>query len=108
MDLGVMAPFNKFQYFLVMVDVFSWHLWAVALRRKSAPVVAKALEFIFDQIKSPITKIQADSGSEFIGNKKLFEKHRILFTTKHLRNKAAMAEHAVIINYNYKNLYLHQ
>lgn len=96
-DLGFMAPFNKFRYFLCLVDVFSWHIWAVALRKKSGPVVGKALEATFDSIKSPITKIQADSGTEFIGNKKLFEKRHIIFQTKHLRNKAAMAEHAIYL-----------
>lgn len=97
MDLGFMAPFNKFRYFLCLVDVFSWHIWAVALRKKSGPVVGKALTATFDSIKSPITKIQADSGTEFIGNKKLFEERHIIFQTKHLRNKAAMAEHAIYL-----------
>lgn len=97
MDLGFMAMFNGFRYFLCLVDVFSWHIWAVALKKKSGPVVGKALEAIFESIKSPITKIQADSGTEFIGNKTLFQKRNILFQTKHLKNKAAMAEHAIYL-----------
>lgn len=96
-DLGVMHPFNKFRYFLCLVDVFSWHIWCVAMRKKNGPTVAKAFEQLFDEIKSPITKLQADSGSEFIGNKALFIKHKILFKTKHLKNKAAMAEHAIYL-----------
>jgi len=96
-DLGFMPVFNLFRYFLCLVDVFSWHIWCVALRKKSGPVVGKALEKIFDEIKSPITKIQADSGTEFIGNKNVFVKHKILFKTKHLKNKAAMAEHAIYL-----------
>ena len=96
-DLGFMAMFNKFRYFLCLVDVFSWHIWAVALRKKSGPIVGRALEAIFNSIKSPITKIQADSGTEFIGNKALFQKRNILFQTKHLKNKAAMAEHAIYL-----------
>jgi hypothetical protein len=90
MDLGFMAPFNGFRYFFCLVDVFSWHIWCVALKKKSGPVVGRALEATFDSIKSPITKIQADSGTEFIGNRALFEKRKILFKTKHLKNKAAM------------------
>jgi hypothetical protein len=97
MDLGVMAPFNNFRYFLCLVDVFSWHIWCVAMRKKNGPTVGKALEKLFEEIKSPITKIQSDSGSEFIGNKAIFKKHKILFTTKHLKNKAAMAEHAIYL-----------
>jgi hypothetical protein len=97
MDLGFMASFNMFRYFLCLVDVFSWHIWCVALRKKSGPIVGRALEKLFDEIKGPITKIQADSGTEFIGNKKIFERRKILFKTKHLKNKAAMAEHAVYL-----------
>jgi hypothetical protein len=66
-------------------------------KKKNGPVVGKALEKVFDEIKSPITKIQADSGTEFIGNKNVFLKHKILFKTKHLKNKAAMAEHAIYL-----------
>jgi len=61
-DLGVMSPFNKFRYFICLVDCYSWHIYALALRSKSARVVGKAFEHIFNEIKSPITKIQADSG----------------------------------------------
>ena len=96
-DLGFMPIFNLFRYFLCLVDVFSWHIWCVALRRKDGPLVGKALEKVFDEINSPITKIQADSGTEFIGNKDVFLKHKILFKTKHLKNKAAMAEHAIYL-----------
>ena len=96
-DLGFMAPFNMFRYFLCLVDVFSWHIWCVAMRKKNGPTVGKALEKVFDEIGAPITKIQADSGTEFIGNKSVFLKHKILFKTKHLKNKAAMAEHAIYL-----------
>jgi len=61
-DLGVMKPFNKFRYFLCLVDVYSWHLYAIALRTKSAKVVGRAFEHLFNEIQSPITKIQTDSG----------------------------------------------
>ena len=97
MDLGVMAPFNAFRYFLCIVDVFSWHIWCEPLRKKNGPTVGKALEKLFEEINSPITKLQADSGTEFIGNKAIFLKHKILFKTKHLKNKAAMAEHAIYL-----------
>jgi len=97
MDLGFMATFNKFRYFLCLVDVFSWHIWCEPLRKKNGPTVGKALEKLFSEINSPITKIQSDSGTEFIGNKAVFLKHKILFKTKHLKNKAAMAEHAIYL-----------
>ena len=96
-DLGFMPVFNLFRYFLCLVDVFSWHIWCVALKKKNGPTVGKALEKVFNEINSPITKIQADSGTEFIGNKNVFIKHKILFKTKHLKNKAAMAEHAIYL-----------
>jgi hypothetical protein len=33
-DLGFMPVFNLFRYFLCLVDVFSWHIWCVALKKK--------------------------------------------------------------------------
>jgi hypothetical protein len=64
MDLGVMQPFNGFRYFLCLTDVYSSKIWCVALRKKSGPVVGRALQHLFNQIKSPISLIQADQGKQ--------------------------------------------
>jgi hypothetical protein len=96
-DLAEMAMYNKYKYFLCVVDVFSWKLFCVPLRRKSAPIVQKAFESVFKDFGSPITEIQTDQGSEFIGSRNFFKEHHIVFKTKHQRNKAAIAEHAIFL-----------
>jgi hypothetical protein len=96
-DLAEMKMFNKFRYFLLLVDVFSWKIFCVALRKKNAPTVQKAFDQIFKLFGSPITEIQTDQGSEFIGSRKFFEQNHIVFQTKHQRNKAAIAEHAIFL-----------
>jgi hypothetical protein len=96
-DLAEMKMYNKFRYFLCVVDVFSWKIFCIALRQKKALTVQKAFDIIFKEFGSPITEIQTDQGSEFIGSRKFFEKYNIVFETKHQRNKAAIAEHAIFL-----------
>lgn len=62
-DLAEMAPFNKFRYFLLLVDLFSRHLYVEPLRRKTGPIVKKAFEKIFEEMKSPIIKLETDQAS---------------------------------------------
>jgi hypothetical protein len=96
-DLAEMKMYNKFRYFLCVVDVFSWKIFCVSLRQKKAVIVQKAFDIIFKDFGSPITEIQTDQGSEFIGSRGFFEKNHIVFETKHQRNKAAIAEHAIFL-----------
>lgn len=60
MDLGFMKPYKQFKYFLVVIDVFSWHMYARPLASKTASVVLKNLIEILDSIKSPITSLVSD------------------------------------------------
>lgn len=62
-DLGEMAPFNKFRYFLLVVDLFSRHMYVEALRRKTGPVVRNGFIKIFDEFKSPCIKLETDQES---------------------------------------------
>jgi hypothetical protein len=96
-DLAEMKMYNKFRYFLLVVDVFSWKIFCVPLRQKKASTVQTAFDNIFKAFGSPITEIQTDQGSEFIGSRKFFEENHIVFETKHQRNKAAIAEHAIFL-----------
>lgn len=97
-----MKSFNSFRYFLVLIDAYTNKIFSIAMRRKTAAVVGKALEHILDSIPSPITKLQSDYGGEFIGLKSLYLRRSILFSTRHSSNKAALAEHAVfLIKVNY-------
>jgi hypothetical protein len=92
-----MKMYNKYRYFLCVVDVFSWKIFCISLRRKTAPIVQAAFEKVFSAFGSPITEIQTDQGSEFIGSKLFFSKKHIVFNTKHQKNKAAIAEHAIFL-----------
>ena len=94
-DLAEMFEYEGYKYFLVVVDAFSNHIYAVPLKDKTADSVGKALENIFQKFATPITKIETDQGKEFIGNKALFKKHNIIYKTKHLTNKASYAEGAI-------------
>lgn len=96
MDLGFMKKFKKFQYFLAVIDAFSWKIWAKPLASKTAKSIKNNLIVILDSIDSPITEITTDLGTEFIGNREFFKERHILFKPKyHQKNKAALAEHAV-------------
>jgi hypothetical protein len=81
-DLAEMLPFNKFRYFLLLVDLFSRHLYVEPLRRKSGPVVRKAFQKIFEEFQSPISKLETDQGSEFISQAKWFKEQKIVFKKK--------------------------
>lgn len=78
-----------------MIDAFSWKIFCLPLRSKKALAIKTALNKIFDSIHTPITKIESDSGGEFIGNAAFFKDKKILFSTKHSQHKAALAEHAI-------------
>jgi len=93
-----MKPYKQFKYFLVVIDVYSWHIYARPLASKTAPVVLKNLISILDSIDSPITSLVSDLGGEFTSklNTSYFKSKKILFRAKkYQKNKAAIAEHAV-------------
>jgi len=91
MDLGFMKRYKKFAYFLLVIDAFSWKMWARPLVSKSATVIRKNLTSILDSIDSPITEITTDLGGEFTGNKNFFKERHILFRPKfHQKHKAAL------------------
>lgn len=90
--IPVFFSFQKIGIFLLAIDAFSWKLFCRPLRSKKALVVQKALESIFNEFGSPITKIESDSGTEFIGNRKFFESQHIFFSTKHSKHKISLIQ----------------
>ena len=97
MDLAFMFASMGYKYFLLLIDVFSRHIYCEPLKRKTAPQVGIAIEKILAKMHAPNQKIQTDQGTEFIGNKALFKKYKIRFTTKHLTNKASFSEQAIYL-----------
>jgi len=100
-DLAEMFPDaeNNFKFFLLVIDVFSFKLFATPLKDKSSPVVASALKDIFEEFNSVIYEIQSDRGSEFKGKacKELFKENNILFRFKFGKNKANFAEEGILL-----------
>ena len=121
MDLGFLKPYNSLVAFLIVIDVFSNHIWAQPLRNKSAPTVRKALTIIFDSIMKPISEVSCAisevatdqgmyttiihyqvkkyiltlftlvAGTEFTGNKSFFAERNIYFSLKYGKNKILFA-----------------
>lgn len=56
---------NRFNYALTCIDVFSRHAWAVLIRKKEAPIVARAMASILDDIDRKPSVVQSDNGLEF-------------------------------------------
>lgn len=91
---------DDFLYFLLIIDVFSRHIYVKPLKKKDGSLVGKALEEIFSIIEEKNTRIQhfqTDQGTEFTSNRPLFKKHNIYFSTKHLKNKSSFAEQAIYL-----------
>jgi hypothetical protein len=96
-DLGEMLPFNKFRYFLLLVDLFSRHMYVEPLRRKTTQAVRAAFERIFEELKSPIVKLETDQGSEFTSQANWFKEKKIVFKKKIGIHKASEAEHSIFL-----------
>jgi hypothetical protein len=98
-DLAEMLPFNKFRYFLLLVDLFSRHLYVEPLKRKTTQAVRTAFEKFFEQFQSPIVKLETDQGSEFISQAKWFREKKIVFKKKIGIHKASEAEHSIFLGH---------
>lgn len=96
-DIAYMFPFEKFLYFLLVIDCFSLKIFVKPLQSKSSNAVGKAFEEIFDEFNAPIHVLETDRGTEFIGCKKLFQTNKIFFKTKFGRNKAGIAEWGIFM-----------
>ena len=84
-----------YKYILILIDVFSRHLFAEPLKTKTSKEVGKAFEKIFKEFGSPILKLETDEGTEFTANRDLFQKKRIYFHVKYQTHKASFAEAAI-------------
>jgi len=61
MDLSYMPEYNGYKYFLLVIDVFSKHMYTRPLKDKSAKAVGDAFKDIFDEFESPIFKLESDN-----------------------------------------------
>ena len=74
---------NKF--LLIIIDVFSKHLWVEPIEDKTHKSVINALQNIFERMNRRPCNIRSDNGAEFTNKwvKQFFKKNEIItFTTK--------------------------
>lgn len=62
-DIGFMFPYEDYNSFLLLIDVFSLKIFVEPLKSKSSQTVKKAFEQIFKKFQSEIHIIETDRGS---------------------------------------------
>lgn len=97
-DLQSLAEYNDgMRFILVIIDCLSRKVWGRALKDKSGKTVAAAFSDVLKTQKPPL-KLQVDLGKEFYNKdvKSLLAQHGVvLFSTKNMDTKAAMAERVI-------------
>jgi hypothetical protein len=72
-------------------------MYVEPLRRKTTQAVRAAFERIFEELKSPIVKLETDQGSEFTSQANWFKEKKIVFKKKIGIHKASEAEHSIFL-----------
>lgn len=60
LDLAYMFSVMGFKYFLLLIDVFSRHIYCEPLKKKNSLQVGIAIEKIMAKMETPIQKLQTD------------------------------------------------
>ena len=98
MDLASMYEYDGYNYFLLVVDIFSSKIYAQALKDKSSYTTALALKKLLAKFGAVPSMIECDQGKEFLGDvKKLLTKEHIVLKFKYGKNKAAIIEHYIYL-----------
>ena len=63
MDLAYMFPILGFKYFLLLIDVFSRHIYCEPLKKKTSAKGGIAIENILVKMDTPIQKSQTDQAN---------------------------------------------
>ena len=97
-DLVEMIPYSKenrqHKYILVVIDVFSKYVWAVAVKNKSAKDVTEAMHTILKKIQPKPKNIHTDLGKEFYNSLfgELMKKYSINHYSTFSVKKASIVE----------------
>ena len=87
---------KRYNYLLVLVDVFSSYLFAIPLRRKNANVMANALNDFFKE--NPTYRyLHVDRGNEFVNAevKAVLDTHNVHLFHTHTMQKAYLSERKI-------------
>lgn len=84
-----------YKYILILVDVLSRYAYAIPLKTKSGPEVAKAFDELFSKVKCKF--LQVDLGTEFHNRhvKVIMKKHNVEMYSTYSNVKACIAERFV-------------
>ena len=97
-DLAVMWPYKGYQYFVLIVDVYSMNIFTRPLKTKLASEMKIALEDIFqNDLKLYPEKFETDQGGEFEAKqvRAYYKLNKIYYKTKTGINKASVAENGI-------------
>lgn len=104
-DLGFLPEVNGYTAFIVVVDIYSYHLYGKALKSQSGPAVLAAFKEIVEGINKNIPAVvghvphalETDRGSEFTdaGFQKYLEQEKIFWRPKFGSHKSSYAEYNV-------------
>lgn len=108
-DLGYMPPFNKYTYFLLMVDLYSNYIYVVPLKSKTAEATRKAFDHLFDTFHlDKFSSLGTDAGGEFTGNREYLKEKGVELYIRRGDNKAFQAENYIRIFKHVLYKYLRQ
>lgn len=104
-DIALMPKSGKYSYILVVIDVFSRHLYAKLMKTKTAKETVRCFEAIFSKVKLYPSELQTDEGGEFRSpyTKAYFQRNDIYWSPRINPHKAVFAENAIY--YLKKKLY---
>ena len=95
-DIASMPKFGDFQYFFLLIDVYTSFLWTAPLTSKNNVEVGKAFDNIFK--KWPVCdRLETDEGGEFLRLNSIgyFKEKKIFWHPKKPPHKASYAENAI-------------
>jgi len=94
MDIAVMFKDEEsgYQYFLLLVDVFSSKVFTEPLKSRETSEVLKAFKKIISKFEAVIYELQADRESSFLSKvfQDFLKTKQIVFRPKYGKNKAAI------------------
>lgn len=97
-DLVEMIPYasenDSMKYILTVINIFSKKAYVRAVKNKSGPVVAEAMDSVLNSLGHPIQNLHVDNGKEFYNKhmKNVLQKWNVKMYSTFTTKKAAIVE----------------
>jgi len=90
---------TKDKSFLLLIDAYSFKIFAEPLANKGSESVLKAIKLIFEKFHHEIYEVQCDQGKEFVNKtvKAFFKSKKVFVSLKYGKNKASLAEFGILL-----------